>query len=64
MVTAATRSKIVRDMPEALWARAKAKAKTQGLTMRGLIIQLLQAYVSGHVRVESSGHAPSKRNPQ
>lgn len=42
-------SKTVRDMPEKLWAAARAKARKDGLTMRGLMVFLLALYVDGRI---------------
>lgn len=47
----ATANVLVRDVPTSLWERAKKKARGEGLTLRGLIVELLTRYVNGELTV-------------
>lgn len=42
-------SYLLRDIPPDLWAQAKAQADAQGVTMRGVLLLLLQAWAAGDV---------------
>lgn len=35
------------DIPAGLWSEARAKAKRDGMSMRGLLLTLLKKYVDG-----------------
>ena len=38
---------IIRGIPADLWRKVKAKAATQGVSVRAVILRLLQEWVSG-----------------
>ena len=42
---------ILRDIDRDLWARVTVRATSEGRTLRGLILWLLQAYVRGKIQV-------------
>jgi hypothetical protein len=42
---------ILRNIDPALWQRVKARAHTQRLTVRQLILHLLRAYVNDQIRI-------------
>jgi hypothetical protein len=44
---------LLRSVDEQLWRRVTAQAKAQGLTVRTVLILLLDAYASGRVVVEA-----------
>lgn len=41
---------ILRDVDDEVWARVKAKAKSEGRTLRGLILWLLAKYLEGKIK--------------
>lgn len=43
-------SYILRDVDPDLWARVKARAETEGRSLRGLILWLLTKYADGKIR--------------
>lgn len=53
-------SYLLRDIPEELWAKAKATADAQGVTMRGVLLLLLQAWAAGDVTLLVQ-QAPGRR---
>lgn len=38
---------ILRDIPPALWRRVKSRAAMDGLTLRAVLIRLLETYAAG-----------------
>jgi hypothetical protein len=49
MVT--TKKVLVREVPETLWERAKAKGRRDGFTMQSVIVKLLRRYVDGSIQL-------------
>lgn len=41
---------LLRDIPEDLWNRVKARTSTDGRTLRGLMLWLLTKYAKGEIR--------------
>lgn len=41
---------LLRDVPDSLWQRVKARAETEGRSLRGLILWLLAKYADGKVK--------------
>ena len=41
----------LRNIPDGLWQRFKARAAGEGMTARALILLLIEAYVEGRVNV-------------
>lgn len=52
---------LLRSIDPALWARVKARADADGLTLRDAILALLQAYAKGSVVVSGSVTAKARR---
>jgi hypothetical protein len=50
---AKTLTYLLRDVPAPVWLRAARQAKRDGLTMRGLILVLLQRYAHGQTALVS-----------
>lgn len=45
---------LLRDIDEAVWARAKARAQRDGLSLRMLLLLLIRAYADGDVVIHAS----------
>jgi len=40
---------ILRAIPDGLWSRFRSRAESEGVSMRALILLLIEAYVDGQV---------------
>jgi hypothetical protein len=38
---------ILRDVPDEIWRKVKARAALEGMTIRGVIVALLKEYAAG-----------------
>lgn len=41
---------VLRDIPEPMWEKVKARAEKEGRSLRGLILWLLTKYAKGEIR--------------
>lgn len=50
-----TTTYLLRDIDDRLWRKVRERAKADGHSVRGLILQLLKAYASGRVTLIAVG---------
>ena len=56
---------LLRDIDQDIWARVKAQAKTDNMTAKDVLLELVKAYAAGEVIISKpSQQAASEPTPQ